>query len=138
MVSDVQDYCDWCFGALTETSRARSRWLGLATEDAWACMDCLEAGRYRVPPEGWDGPEKEWLASDECVLGSDDWTVIVSALNEVLHGPSAVEASEFQTRLGVSRATALQTLRRIGGMAKSVCPNARSQRVIGRRTAPPR
>ena len=124
MVSEnVQDYCDWCFGALTATARARSRWLGLATEDAWACSDCLEAGRYRVPPDGWDGPAEEWLASDEYVLCSDDRTAILGALNEVLHGPGAVEDREFLTRLGVSPATALQTLRRIGGMAWSACPS---------------
>ncbi|MBO0921988.1 hypothetical protein J1G42_14275 [Cellulomonas sp. zg-ZUI222] len=116
MVSEsVQDYCDWCFGALTDPARARSRWLGLAAEDAWACADCLAAGRYRVPPDGWAGPEEEWLARDEYVLRADDLTVIVNALNEVLHGPDAVEEWEFQTRLGVTRAEALQTMRRIGG-----------------------
>lgn len=111
----VQNYCDWCFGVLTEPARERSRWLGVATEDAWACSDCLEAGRYRLPPDGWAGPEEEWLASQEYVLSDDDRTVIVNALNEVLHGPGAVEDWEFQTRLGVPRAAALQTLRRIGG-----------------------
>ena len=111
----VQNYCDWCFGALSEPARARSRWLGLATQVSWACLACLEAGRYRVPPDAWDGPEKEWLASDEYVLGIDDRTAIVNALNEVLNGPDAVADWEFQTRIGVTRAAALQTLRRIGG-----------------------
>lgn len=116
MVSEsVQDYCDWCFGALTDPARARSRWLGLVTEDAWACADCLAAGRYRVPPDGWAGPEEDWLARDEYVLGADDLTVIVNALNEALRGPNAVEAGEFQTRLGVTREEALQTMCRIGG-----------------------
>ena len=66
MVSgSVQDHCDWCFGALTDASRARARWLGLATEGTCARAGCLAAGRYRVPPEGWAGPEEEWLARDE-------------------------------------------------------------------------
>jgi hypothetical protein len=117
MSEGVQDYCDWCFGALTKPARERSRWLGLAAEDAWACSDCLEAGRYRLPPDGWAGAEEEWLASDEYVLSVDDRTVIVNALNEVLHGPSAVEDWEFQTRLGVPRSAALQTLRRISGVS---------------------
>ena len=112
---NIQDYCDWCFGALVERARARSRWLGLAAEDAWACSDCLEAGRYREPPDGWDGRTEEWLARDEYVLGSDDLIVIRNALNEVLHGPSAIENWEFQTRLGATRAEALHTLRQIGG-----------------------
>lgn len=110
---DVQDYCDWCFGALSEPSRARSRWLGLSIESAWACSDCLDVGRYRQPPDGWEGPSEEWLASDEYVLATDDLTAIVNALNEVLHGPAALEDWEFETRLGVTRAAALQTLRRL-------------------------
>lgn len=117
MSDDVQDYCDWCFGGLAEPARERSRWLGLATEDAWACSDCLQAGRYRMPPEFWTGPEEEWLASDEYVLGVDDRTAIVNALNEVLHGASAIEDWEFQTLMGVPRSAALQTLRRIGGVS---------------------
>ncbi|MGH3690065.1 MAG: hypothetical protein ACRDT7_07915 [Microbacterium sp.] len=115
MSENVQDYCDWCFGALTEPARARSRWLGLATEDAWACSECLGAGRYRLPPDHWIGHEEAWLATDEYVLSADDRTVIVNALNEVLHGPDAVEDWEFGSRLGVSRSAALQTLLRIRG-----------------------
>lgn len=116
MVSEnVQDYCDWCFGPLTEPARARSRWLGLASEDAWACSDCLGVGRYQQPPEFWIGHEEEWLASDEYVLSVDDRIAIVNALNEVLHGPDAIEDWEFATRLGVSRSTAFQTLQRIHG-----------------------
>ncbi|MBA4248690.1 MAG: hypothetical protein C0444_10410 [Microbacterium sp.] len=111
--SGVQDYCDWCMGPLTEAARARSSWLGLPLEFAWACSDCLDAGRYRLPPDGWEGSAEDWLASDQYVLGVDDVTVIVNALNEVLHGPEAVEDWEFETRLGVTRAAALETLRRL-------------------------
>src|SRR5918998_3250010 len=98
-----QDYCDWCMGPLSEESRLRSTWLGLPTEDAWACDDCLRRGRYRVPPDGWDGPVEEWLARDEYVLGSDDVLAVVNALNEVLNGPSAIDDWEFHLRIGVSR-----------------------------------
>lgn len=73
-------------------------------------MECLHAGRYRIPPDWWDGPLEEWLARDEYVLGADDRLAIVNALNEVLHGPDAVDDWEFQTRLGVPRASALHTL----------------------------
>ncbi|MCR1981674.1 hypothetical protein NSA53_05385 [Cellulosimicrobium cellulans] len=111
---DEQDYCDWCMGPLSKESRRRSSWLGLPTEDAWACDDCLQAGRYRVPPDGWNGPMEEWLARDEYVLEAADVLAIVNALDEVLHGPSAVGESEFPSRIGVSRASARQTLRRIG------------------------
>lgn len=108
-----QDHCDWCYGPLTDQSQLRSRWLGLASEYSWACMECLQAGRYRIPPARWDGPIEEWLARDEYVLGTDDRLAIINALNEVLHGPDAVDDGEFQTRLGVSRASALHTLRSI-------------------------
>lgn len=119
MASDVQqDYCDWCMGPLSGEARSRSRWLGLALEDSWACTGCLEVGRYRVPPDGWAGAPDEWLAADEYVLGEDDLLAIGNALNEVLHGPEAIADWEFQTRIGVSRAAALRTLRRIsrGGL----------------------
>lgn len=115
MSKNVQDHCDWCFGALSEPARARSRWLGLASEDAWACSECLGTGRYRFPPEFWIGREDEWLANDEFVLSDDDRTAIVNALNEVLHGPEAIEDWEFDSRVGVARSAALQTLRRISG-----------------------
>jgi len=112
MTSDTaQTYCDWCMGPLSKESRSRSRWLGLPVEHAWACEECLEAGRYRVPPDGWDGPINEWLAADEYVLSTVDRLAVVNALNEVLHGPSAIDDQEFQLRLGVSRHEALRTLR---------------------------
>lgn len=110
-----QDFCDWCYGPLSDRSRMRSRWLGLSIEDAWACVTCLQAGRYQVPPDGWDGPLEEWLARDEYLLSEDDRTAIVNALNEVLNGRDALDDWEFQTRLGVPRASALQTLRRMAG-----------------------
>jgi hypothetical protein len=113
MSENVQEYCDWCFGGLTETAREKSRWLGLASENAWACSDCLAAGRYQLPPESWMGREDDWLANDEYVLSEDDLTAIVNALNEVLHGPEAIEDWEFSSRVGVSRSAARQTLRRI-------------------------
>ncbi|WP_250442487.1 hypothetical protein [Actinotalea sp. C106] len=111
---DVQDYCDWCYGPLTDHSRTRSRWLGLSIEDAWACAECLQAGRYRVPPDPWIGPPEEWLARDQYILSADDRLAVANALNEVLHGPGAVDDREFHARLGVSRASALQTHRHIG------------------------
>jgi hypothetical protein len=53
------------------------------------------------------------LAKDEYVLSEGDRIAIASALNEVLHGPGAIKEWEFHPRLGVSRASALQTLRRM-------------------------
>lgn len=110
---DVQGLCDWCHGGLSDRARLRSRWLGLAGEDTWACTQCLRAGRYRVPPDGWLGPSEGWLARDEYVLDDGDRDAIVNALNEVLHGPGAVDEWEFKTRIGVSRERALRTLRSI-------------------------
>ncbi|WP_265523573.1 hypothetical protein [Oerskovia flava] len=117
VIDHVQDYCDWCMGPLSEASRIRSRWLGLPIEDAWACNGCLQAGRYHVPPDGWNGPPEEWLAGDQYVLGADDVLVIVNALNEILHGPDAIDDSEFQARTGVPREAARQTFQRLSGSA---------------------
>ncbi|MFI9485238.1 hypothetical protein ACIG47_02500 [Promicromonospora sp. NPDC052451] len=114
-IDQVQDYCDWCMGPLSAESRARSRWLGLSTEHAWACSTCLRTGDYRVPPDGWDGPVGEWLAADQYVLGPDDVEAVVNALREILDGPNAVPDADFQLRIGVSRADARQTLRRFSG-----------------------
>lgn len=113
--ADAQDYCDWCYGPLSTESSARSRWLGLTSEDAWACAPCIEKGRYRVPPDGWDGPADEWLAGDQYVLSADDRMAVLNALNEVLNGPDAIEEWEFALRMGVSRDEADQTWRRIAG-----------------------
>ncbi len=50
-----QDFCDWCHGPLTESSRAESRRWGLDTESAWACDACLASGKpHERPPGGWD------------------------------------------------------------------------------------
>ncbi|VXB97948.1 conserved hypothetical protein [Microbacterium sp. 8M] len=112
---NLQDYCDWCFAPLSEDALTRSRWLGLASEDTWACSTCIEKGRYRVPPEGWNGPADEWLARDEYVLSADDRRTVLNALNEILHGPDAIEEWEFHTRIGVTREEAAQTWRRVAG-----------------------
>lgn len=43
-------------------------------------------------------------------LSPEETVAINNALNELLHGPDAIDASEFQTRVGVSRNEALQLL----------------------------
>ena len=47
------------------------------------------------------GPEGALLA-----ITADELIVLANALNEILHGPDAVEEWEFSTRLGVSREAA--------------------------------
>jgi hypothetical protein len=39
-------------------------------------------------------------------LTDDDLVALANALNEVLHGPDAIEELEFTTRMGVTRAEA--------------------------------
>ena len=46
-------------------------------------------------------------------LTADDLLAINNALNEVCQGPDAIPEWEFQTRMGVDRAAAKQTLGRI-------------------------
>ena len=47
-------------------------------------------------------------------LSKDELVLVSNALNEVLHGPDAIEECEFQTRLGVDRQRATELLARIG------------------------
>ncbi|MFG6490833.1 hypothetical protein [Microbacterium sp. P03] len=111
----AREYCDWCSAPLSDESRTRSRWLGLTSEDVWACADCLRTGHYRTPPESWLGDGEEWLARDQYILAADDIVAVVNALNEVLNGPDSIENWEFSTRIGVSVEEALQLLDRISG-----------------------
>ncbi|GAA5055699.1 hypothetical protein [Nocardia callitridis] len=90
---------------------------GPAARMRGACTDCPRAGRYRVPPDGWTGQSDEWIAADQYILGADDVFAVVDALNEVLHGPRAIEDAQFPLRIGVSRAAAARTLRHISGSA---------------------
>ena len=46
-------------------------------------------------------------------LSSDEWVLVMNALNEVLNGPDAIEEWEFHARLGVHRAEALALQRRL-------------------------
>jgi hypothetical protein len=57
---------------------------------------------------GWtDGPMS-------VALTRDDVTAINNALNEVLHGPDAIDAVEFHTRIGVTREAAMRLLEEVG------------------------
>ena len=48
-------------------------------------------------------------------LTRSEITVLNTALNEVLHGPEAIEDWEFQTRIGVTRREAEAVLTSIAG-----------------------
>jgi hypothetical protein len=114
-VVDEQDYCDWCYGWLSDGDRRRSRALGLPLEASWACGRCLDAGRYRRPPDGWDGPVEEWLARNVFVFTDEELLALSQALNEMLHGPDAIPQSEFPTRIGTERPQVTALLNRILG-----------------------
>lgn len=43
----------------------------------------------------------------------DEIRILSSSLNEILHGPHAIEAWEFQTRVGVTRDEASSLLRSV-------------------------
>jgi hypothetical protein len=47
-------------------------------------------------------------------LTTTDLRVLTQALNEVLHGPQAIEDWEFHTRIGVTRDEAKALLTRLG------------------------
>jgi hypothetical protein len=46
-------------------------------------------------------------------LSPEDLRVLHQALNEVLHGPESIEPWEFDTRMGTTRAEALELLDRV-------------------------
>jgi len=53
------------------------------------------------------------LAVAAAVISSDEWVLVMNALNEVLHGPHAIDERQFHARLGVHRADALALQRRL-------------------------
>ena len=49
----------------------------------------------------------------------DELLVITNSINEVLHGPDAIEDWEFQTRIGVDRHFAEKVLAKIGSVMRA-------------------
>ena len=49
-------------------------------------------------------------------LSKDELVLFNNAVNEVLNGPDAIDDKEFQTRLGVNRPFAKDTLARISDL----------------------
>ena len=99
----------------TIDARRRPRAIGLPLEQTWACSECLDNGRYRRPPDGWDGQPQDWPARTVFMFSDDQLLAFANALNGVLNGPDAIEDWEFSTRLGVTRDVARRTLRALHG-----------------------
>lgn len=59
-----QDYCDWCYGPIDTVDRHRSDEAGTDEADAWACVNCIEAGRIYQPPDSWEGDPADWPVKD--------------------------------------------------------------------------
>jgi len=49
----------------------------------------------------------------DTALGEAERLILVNALNEILHGPDAIEEWEFPSRIGVDRSEALDLFRRL-------------------------
>jgi hypothetical protein len=49
----------------------------------------------------------------EAALSREDLRVLHQGLNEVLHGPEAIEEWEFETRMGTSRTAAIDLMNRV-------------------------
>jgi hypothetical protein len=43
-----QDYCDWCYGPLTQSARRDSIALGLIDEFSWCCEPCIGRHAYQA------------------------------------------------------------------------------------------
>lgn len=52
-------------------------------------------------------------------FNTEELVVLNNALNEILNGPAAIEAWEFQTRTGVERSHAEALLSRIGKLIEA-------------------
>lgn len=82
---EVQDYCDWCYGPLTEAvvdSVPLNRFLNQA--EAYVCPRCVESRAVLAVPESMDLAEEPdghdaWRAAVESLLEGDE-----SALPELL------------------------------------------------------
>jgi hypothetical protein len=53
----VQDYCDWCYGTLTDRDREEYFNLFLNQVDAYACSSCIRSGRVLNPPDSLEIPD---------------------------------------------------------------------------------
>lgn len=53
----MQDYCDWCYGALTDHDRGTYFNEFLNQVDAYACWTCIRTGRVLEPPESLEVPD---------------------------------------------------------------------------------
>lgn len=105
--------CDWCSGEVTDAARAGSLAIGLPLHLTWACEACLSDGSYRNPPQGWGASASDWPAADALLLTADELGLVTNALNELLHGPDAIEEWEFVSRMGRQRDQARALLHRL-------------------------
>jgi hypothetical protein len=48
-------------------------------------------------------------------FSKDELRVLLQALNEIIHGPGAIEEPEFGTRMGTTREKALKLMDRVEG-----------------------
>jgi hypothetical protein len=53
----VQDYCDWCYGMLTDQDRSEYFNQFLNQVDAYACSSCIRNGRVLDPPDSLQVPD---------------------------------------------------------------------------------
>ena len=67
----MQEYCDWCFGTLTQEDRTRPANELLNQVDAYACSRCLREGRVLVPPESLDTAPDVWKLAVVAVYDGD-------------------------------------------------------------------
>jgi hypothetical protein len=53
----MQEYCDWCYGTLSERDRAQYFNSFLSQVDVFACSSCIRSGRVLSPPESLETPD---------------------------------------------------------------------------------
>ena len=67
----MQDYCDWCFGTLTDRDRREPFNELLNQVEAYACSVCIRGGRVLKPPESLESPPDAWEAATVAVYDGD-------------------------------------------------------------------
>jgi hypothetical protein len=67
----VQDYCDWCYGTLTDQDRAEYFNQFLNQVDAYACSSCIRSGRVLDPPDSLEVPPDAWRTAAVAIFDQD-------------------------------------------------------------------
>jgi hypothetical protein len=100
-----QDYCDWCYGPIDTVDRQRSDEAGTDQESAWACVNCIEAGRVFEAPESWEGDPANWPVkdiSDQVKLAEENVEVVLADVHRTTDSRPRVVVDAYRGVVRIS------------------------------------